>query len=288
MKVNSLVYPYPILSSFNNDYVNSKFDVEYKILKKGFNTRALNIKFFLEDKVLEEMIENNIAKFAVHIECPIVSYRKLYMLNRGQKEIELPIDTNKLRKSIEVNSFLVLNKDLDTYCNKNFNRQIYGKDYKVYNLKKGSILATLFTETINIKTSGNDFESLPSVVKVAEGRGTFMELDIDGDYILIKLPKKTYRQYVNLSQGVYSDILLTSIMYPAITYVLEQIADKEKRLMYLELNWYRVIEKKLKENDILIEDINQRHSSLEISQMILESPLDRGIQSIEDELERIG
>lgn len=286
MKINSLYFPYPVLSNYNNDYLGSFFDVAYEIIEKGFNSQSILIKFKLEDSNIENMIAKGQASMMAHIECSVTSYRKVYRLSKYDKEIEIPIDSDKMRNKVEISTFIILNEDLEEYRNNSINKLIYGEEYIARNLEKGNILAAVYTIDLHIDVEADDFESISSIIRVGESKDKFLEVDLDGDIILVKMPKKQHEQYVKLSGGVYSDIIMTSTILPSLVHVLDMLGDKRYRGVYSDLTWYRVIKSKLLLKDIDIEDINDGYSSLKLAQMILESPLERALDSIEAEVER--
>lgn len=286
MNINSLYFPYPVLSNENNDYLGSFFDVSYDMIEKGFNSQSIQIKFQLDDRKIEDMIEKNQASMMVHIECSVTSFRKLYRLDQAENEIEIRINPDKMRDKVEISSFIILNEDIEEYRNDSINKLIYGENYRAKNLERGNILAAVYTQDLQIEVDTDDFEKISSIIRVGQSKDKFLEVDLDGEIILVKMPKKQHEQYVKLSGGVYSDVIMTSTILPALVYVLDMLGDSKNLGTYSDLTWYRVIKSKLSLKDINIEDINDSHSSLKLAQMILESPLERALDSIQIEVER--
>lgn len=286
MNINSLYFPYPVLSNENNDYLGSFFDVSYDMIEKGFNSQSIQIKFQLDDRKIEDMIEKNQASMMVHIECSVTSFRKLYRLDQAENEIEIRIDPDKMRDKVEISSFILLNEDIEEYRNDSINKLIYGENYRAKNLERGNILAAVYTQDLQIEVDTDDFEKISSIIRVGQSKDKFLEVDLDGEIILVKMPKKQHEQYVKLSGGVYSDVIMTSTILPVLVHVLDMLGDSKNLGTYSDLTWYRVIKSKLSLKDINIEDINDSHSSLKLAQMILESPLERALDSIQIEVER--
>lgn len=286
MRVDNLEFTYPVLSDANNDYVDSYFYVEYELEEKGFQNKDLVVTIILKDEIIENMIEYNEAKIVLHVECPNTSYRKLYSVNKHNRVIKINIDKNRMREKVEVNVFIILNKDKYEYYNPKFNEEIFGKDYVVYNLDRGAILATTYTQSIKIESDNEDFEKISSIINVGQSKDNFMEVNLDNDVLLVTLPKDEYKNYVMLSDMVYQNIVMTSVIYPALVYVLDAMGDESRRGAFLDKDWYRVIEQKLLLKEIYVEDINEKHSSLKLAQMILESPLERALESLVEELGR--
>ncbi len=286
MNINSLYFPYPVLSNENTDYLGSLFEVDYEIIEKGFNSQSIQVKFILDNLEIEDMISKGQASMMVHIECSVTSFRKIYRLDKSEREIEIRIDSDKMRNKVEISSFIILNEDMKEYRNQSINKLIYGENYVARNLERGNILAAVYTQDLHIDVETDDFEKISSIIRVGESRDKFLEVDLDGEIILVKMPKKQHDQYVKFSGGIYSDIIMTSTILPALVYVLDMLGDGRNLGAYADLTWYKVIESKLALKDINIEDINDSHSSLKLAQMILESPLERALDSIQTEVER--
>ena len=282
MKINKSLYPYPVISDFNDDYKGSSFRLEYELLETGYSTRSLKSKFILTDKKLLEMIENKTAHYVLHVECPLTSFRESYNLNDTNEIITL--NDENFSNLVEVNGLIVLNNDLEYYKNCNFNSDFYGDNYVIKNLRKGSILGVTLTQEIRIISENNIREDIPSIINVAISNNPLMSVDLDSDVILIKLPKKEYERYIKLSGTIYSDIILSAIFYPAIIYALDNLSSN--LVGDLNLDWCKVFESKLNEKNISIDDINKKHSSVELAQKILENPIERSLVDLEKEIER--
>jgi hypothetical protein len=76
MEIRNRLFPYPVLAFYNDDYINSLFDVSVsteigkQVIKFAFDVN-------LENDLLYNLIENDDADFAIHIECPSTSFREL-------------------------------------------------------------------------------------------------------------------------------------------------------------------------------------------------------------------
>lgn len=281
MKIrDSYLYPYPVLSSFSEDYINSIFDVNYTIREKGFKTQILVANFILDDKVIEELILEDKASMILHVECPRTTLRKAYRLEKHQRNIEIIIDDKIMMQRLDVTGIVVLNQDMNTYKNNNINPLFFGENYEIKNLDKGNIIAVSLTQEVDLPYNEDDFENVSSVIKVGLSKDDLMIVEMDGDIIIIKLPEEQYNQYYRLSDTEYSNIVMTSTILPSLIYILDRMSSKENPID-TELIWYKVIEGKLKIKEIMVDDINETYSSIELAQMILEDPLERALGDLE-------
>lgn len=284
MKNTNILFPYPVISEMNNDYLDSVFISDHTIIEKGFNSRNLKVNFTIIDEIIENMIERDYLKIVLHVECRRTTFRKSFIVK--DKTIEIPIDLENMANIVRVSGLLVANKDIEEYKNKNINKDYFGEDYIIKDLKKGSILGVTKYQEIKIDKIKDLFEDIPSIIKVGSTKKTFMEVNTDSETIILKLPEKDYKNYLILGRTSYSNIILSAVILPALVYILDSISRNEIEDIDKTLNWYQVIENKLSQKDIEIEDINRKHTSLEIAQMILESPLERGLENIKRILER--
>lgn len=281
MKIGSdYLYPYPVLSDFSEDYINSTFNVNYTIREKGFKTKIIVADFILKDEVIEKMILENKASMILHVECSRTSYRKVFKLKKNQTIAEITIDDQIMKDKLEMTGIIVINEEMKVYKNNNINPDYYGKNYEIRNLEKGNIIAVSLTQEVDIPSNNDDFEKVSSVINVGLSKDELMSVEMDGDIIIIKLPEKQYNQYYILSGTEYSSIVMTSTIFPSLIYILDRMSSKENPIDP-ELIWYQVIEKKLSTKDILVEDINETYSSVELAQMILEDPLERALRELE-------
>jgi hypothetical protein len=61
MHIKAKLYPYPVLTDFNDDYVDSNFDMDVSI-EKSPTKITLSINTLLENKGVKNLIKENLAK----------------------------------------------------------------------------------------------------------------------------------------------------------------------------------------------------------------------------------
>ncbi len=73
MDIRRRLYPYPVLSNYTDDYINSTFCVEV-LAEKGIREINFNISLKLVNDEIKQMINDGIMEYVVHIECPQTCY----------------------------------------------------------------------------------------------------------------------------------------------------------------------------------------------------------------------
>ena len=66
MKISSS-YPYPVLHEENDDYIDSSFQVDYKV-KNSFGEVKVKAKFALDNPGIQQLIDYGKAAYLIHIE----------------------------------------------------------------------------------------------------------------------------------------------------------------------------------------------------------------------------
>lgn len=275
------MYPYPVLTSFNDDYEDSCFDVEYHLKETGMEGKKIVANFILKNDKIAQFIKEDKARIILHLECPITSYRTIIECPREAKEVSFLINNKLMKESLELTSLIVTSKKILKYENDRINKGIYGNSYQINNLEKGSLLGASITQIIELTSDKDDFERISSIINVGIYKGDFMSVDIDQDIILVKLPKKLYKQYNKFSGGQFSDIIMSATILPTLIYVLDMMGLEEPQVDS-ELIWFRVIRDRLLIKNIEIGDINTAYPSYTLAQMILENPLERAFEHLEE------
>lgn len=272
MKINNSLYPYPVLSSFNDDYIDSKFEVSYN-LNEIDGLKTLEARFDCTEPSILQLIEDGHACYFLHIECTQTAFRKI--LETRKERLEFNIDPKQLRGVVELNSLIVA-KDNHLKLNSTQMNPIYeGREFDV---EFGDVIAATLTSKLNIEDSLNDFRSMSSIMKVAFSKNEFMEVNTDSDLIYVRLPEKQYNSYVHFAMSKYQNLVLSAVIFPALIHVLNlmpKLLDESE-----SLKWFEVIHGRLLKMNLDVESINNQISSIELAQKILQNPLDRAFEEI--------
>lgn len=284
MQIVNSIYPYPVLSLDDDDYIaSSSFEVEFSLTSAtSFKNANVHCKFKLHDQSLEDLIKRGLAGFYLHVENSRASYRKLYALEIGTNTFDLEIDPKLMRQKVELSGFLLAKQEIKYHQSESINSELYGPNYVFPTLNVGDPLAVAFTTNVNIDDT-DGFKSVTSIIKVAKSKSDCMLVDPDGEIVYVYLPEKQYEQYVKY-QGM-QEVILTMVILPALTQLLNYMVifrngdiDGQK--------WYQVIERKIKSLDLDLQDLmKQNVSALELAQKILDNPLERAFMEVQGVIE---
>ena len=157
MNIEYRLYPYPVLTYFSDDYVNSSFTSNLKVGRKGEEI-IFHLTANTDDEKLLKLIKEEYAEFVFHIECPSTSYRTIVKSKLGFENIS--IHESLLNNRINICFFIIAKTQIDNYTNKNFNA-----DYQdiLFNLEKANILAIAKPFNIEIEKEKDDLVQMPSI-----------------------------------------------------------------------------------------------------------------------------
>lgn len=272
MKLKSDLFPYPILNSEMNDYENSKFSSEIYPEKVSPSKINIVVKFHINDSVMERFITEEKAVYAVHLEGVSSSYRKLFTVPHLQNEIVIPLNANEVSGKLEVNTMILANELIENYHNPNFNNEYYGDNFCVPKIAKGDILAFDTMGELNIKFKNKENPNAKSMIRVAAINSEFMEVNIDSDVILVNLPKNAYDAYQIMSRSnqINRNMLLVTIVLPALTYVIEHIKnnDYNKDSLWVSTLFELISKVGYDEHSILTAD------AMKVAQQLLDTPVE--------------
>ena len=283
MKLNKYLSSYPILISGDDDYVDSSFEISI-VQNVQFGKLIIDVNFLLNNEGLAQLIKNGMAKFAIHIECPLLSYRKVFLTDENMLTVE--IDLNHLAETVEVSGFIIASQNMSNYYNEKFNL-FYGKDG--VNITKGNYLAIATPYTIDIDRTKEGHDKLSSfiVIQQDDNAKERMNINLNGDVISILVNKQIKDEYFQHGkQYLYNCISM--IMVPTMIYVLTNMQSNPDLQSY---RWYQSIENLLEQNEIHIKDLRLDESSgknsvFEIAQKIFKSPLHSGLKELSSALEK--
>ena len=287
MNIEYKLFPYPVLNYFSDDYKNSTFISELEIDKQA-NSIIFEVTAKTDDEGLKELINRGLAEYVFHIECSSTSYRNIVKSSTGIESITIP--EAKLNNRVNICFFIVAKKDIENYSNKNFNDDYEGISFSI---EKAGILAVAKQFDIDIEKEKDNLAQVPSIfliIKRDSDKKDGIEIDMLQDKIQIFLSKKDYEHYALLSKGSYQALLHSSIIFPALIYIFENL-EKSNLETFQELNWFKTIKKVLNNIDIeLDKDSLEREHSYNLAQKIINYPVTRSLEamlSLENEEEEI-
>lgn len=229
MKLKADLFPYPVLSKDLDDYTGSEFSSNLNLKQIAPSKINLNVKFNLDDNILKDLIAANKAYYAVHLEGVGSSYRQLYLTDNLQTELEIRLNADEISGKVEVNTMVLANEHIESYKNPNFNQDFYGENFEIMNINKGDILAFDTMAEIDIKFKNKEKPNAKSMIRVAAINDIYMDVNIDGDVILVNLPKRAHEAYQILSRSsnIKQDMLLVTVVLPALMFVIERVKNND-------------------------------------------------------------
>lgn len=275
MKLKTDLFPYPVLNNDLDDYIDSSFETTLDIQQLSQSNFNLKIRFDLNNKDLENLIQEEKALYAVHLEGVSSAYREFITLKPHQPEIDIKLNSDFVSRKIEVNTLIIARKDLKNYKNASFNPDYYDENFAVKKIYKGDILAFDSMVDLNIDFSNKEKPNAKSMIRISARDTDFMSVDCDGDVIQVYLPSKSHTAYVNLSKSneQKKQMLLVTVVLPALTYVIEQIKDND---IYKEKEWYIALNEMLEKLNYNPSSIKTA-DSLKVSQQLLDLPFDNAL-----------
>ena len=270
-------FPYPVLRSNSDDYVNSSFEADVSGRVIGYECE-LHLKAALSDEGIQKLINERKAALTYHIECSQTGYRKIHLAESFDERH--CISLKSLRGNVEVNTFIVATEDIPVYRNKNLNEDYAGE---VKNICKGFILAQGSEFDLNIPRKFTDFKEqnnpFVSVVPVHDDALKTMKVDLDKPKIVIMVPEKVSINY-GVAQKTHQmrTVLYSMFVVPALyqgLLRLKRTNDVDLGTMEDQL-WVQSLEDLLKTNfKKTVDDIRETSEEdlYELAQQLMDSPL---------------
>lgn len=281
MHIKAKLYPYPVLTTFNNDYIDSFFDVS---IEEEKTEKEITLKFTpsLTNEELGNLIESGEALFIAHIECSYTSFRKIVQIPTSGTAIT--ISANRIAEVLNICPFIVAAGDIFSYTNKKFNAEYDGASF---DLEKGSIMAIGYEKVYRIEKEDDEVANVPSIFSVTEildQRQKDIIIDYTGDKIGIRLPSPVYRKFVtqNSNNPNAQPVLHAMLIIPALIKSLEEVKHSGvDYYQYEERRWFRAIQKAAKKLDIEIsEETISSIDSFELAQKLMHNTTSNGIVNL--------
>ena len=281
MKIRGRLAPYPLLAKTNDSYRKSSFDGIAELKASGGELR-LEFRAVLRCTSLRNLVRAGFAGYALHVESPVTSYRRLFEFNDAPFHLTLAAD--EVRVSLQVTPFVVAKAAIEGYVSDDFHEAYEGQ---AFSFSRGHILAVDQTTEFLLQAH-DERETLPSIVRVEplgrEAGEAALRVDCGSDYIVTRLPQGMYDAYRRYAKGVYSATFLSCVVQPALTAALEKLQDGLCAGEEPRTRWQRVLVHLLEEEklDVAAKDAEP----LAVAQRLLRDPLNRAVQELEDLVQR--
>ena len=281
MKIRGRLAPYPLLAKTNDSYRKSSFDGIAELKASGGELR-LEFRAVLRCTSLRNLVRAGLAGYALHVESPVTSYRRLFEFNDAPFHLTLAAD--EVRVSLQVTPFVVAKAAIEGYASDDFHEAYEGQ---VFSFARGHILAVDQTTEFLLQAH-DERETLPSIVRVEplgrEAGEAALRVDCGSDYIVARLPQGMYDAYRRYAKGVYSATFLSCVVQPALTAALEKLQSGLRAGEEPRTRWQRVLVHLLEEEKL---DVAAKGAEpLAVAQRLLRDPLNRAVQELEDLAQR--
>lgn len=282
MHIKAKLYPYPVLANFNDDYVDSKFNV-FVIIQSFPNELLIQFKPELNNAGIKALIDNNSAICYVHIECSLTSYRKIVKVPLEGLEYSIPADS--IEGPISFCPFVIANQDIPNYTNEKLNKDYDGA---TFDLEKGNILAIGQEVQTRVEKENDDLANVPSIFAVTEIKDPERKdivIDNAGNKINVQLPSETFFEFkIAMANPNSMSVLHSMVIIPALMKCFEDMKSKpEEFYTFEDRRWFRSLKKAMKKINIdLTEENIMSIDSFTVAQKLMDNTTNRAILKIND------
>ena len=284
MEIKNRLFPYPVLTEENDDYIDSVFSASFKV-DSELNDFLLRLNVSLENNdEIGWLIRDGVADVVIHMECSSTAFRTFTIMNGNSKTFKLP--KSRVNNEVYLVAMIVAKRDIVDFSSPHLNEDYQGE---AIHFKKGSILGYVnmgkFAVVKNYEELAGDsafFTIIKRTVQNSEEKYP-VTYEISDHKIKILVDENTYDEYVKYhGSSLMEPITNTLLVMPALAYMVETVRDNGTE-PYVGLYWYQKISKacgvqgKNFEEDIIY---NSDKTSLEIAQELLRYPISRAFENL--------
>lgn len=278
MDIRNRFYPYPVLSSFSDDYISSHFTTEIT-LDGEINDLIFNFKSDINNTEINKLVDDEKAEIVYHIECSQMFYRTI--VKTSDLETSFRVEEKKVQGKVNVCSFIIAKEDIEDYFNEDFHEDF---DDTKFSIPKGSFLALGSQYNFTITKDTEDLFKIPSIFSIIRediDENIGAKIDSDGDKIKIILSNEDFANYrILANRPDIQPSLHGMLIYPALIQIFERI--KLSNLEEFEdRRWFKAISIKLKQGGLeLSKDTIDLHGSDTLAQRLLGLPVNRALKAL--------
>jgi hypothetical protein len=278
MSRNNISYPYPVLSSFNDDIEpaldQSDFSAEIEVTSNG--DYKVSFKLNLTDPCIKSLIETDYAEYAVEIDCSSTLYRRCKPQNDGNYEIILPHDCISGR--VVFKPFVIAKKAFE-YKNENFHPDYGDNSFPV---TEGDVLVVFDDFDYDFSIDYEKLRAFTSIMHIrkAEDSNQKETRYFSGeDKIVIELPEEKFNFYQQFKNDTrYTAAIHASLAQNALLSVLlqeESWEPDETNQLWKRTIIYRVNH----DNTLLISgrraNLSDKEDLVQLAHLLLGDPVER-------------
>lgn len=282
MNKTNINYPHPVLSSANEDYIESSFDIMLvgEPCIEG-NNAIINIAYSLVCSGLSNLIASGDAQVVIYMDSTVAEFRQMKAFDNDKTEMKIEINRNDVNRSLQVKGYIIAAKPIKSFSLEEHNKAFFGT--VPFSLRKGDIMG-LATHSFNIPLESYDpladRPSIFSIRKQTQRPKEEVSSDFSGQKITIWLNEETHNKYRTLyvapdTRGVLSAFFAAPVLVDAL-YFMKNMSEEE-RIEYESKKWYQVINHRLQELKL---DINSEVSMTKIANLILPRIFSSSVESL--------
>ncbi len=250
MKFKDKVFPYPVIKTYEDDYVNSTFKCEASY--DGDEEKVvITFNMFLNNERLVELLSQNKISFLVHVEESRTMFRETLRFNEMSKTLEIPLDS--VKQTVEVVTFLVTNERIENYSSEDFSDWYKGS---TFDFEENLIIGFSDLFDVDVTKEDDEMKSVGSIFIVVPNPKIkdIFEIEYTDKVISINVSNEIFELYNGLSKtyAIYSSpenkILLTVMVLPAFVEILNTLKEGYKN--YEDNLWFKSLVKAFKEKEI--------------------------------------
>lgn len=140
MNRTNINYPHPVLSSLNEDYIDSTFDISIvdDAIEEDNNKAKLKVNYVLDCPGLQELINCGKAKVVVYIESVIAEFRQAFNFNHKETELSVELKKDELNRSLVLRGYIIADENINSFVLDEHNKKIFG--IVPFSLRRGDIM----------------------------------------------------------------------------------------------------------------------------------------------------
>lgn len=283
MQIKPRLYPHPVLAWFADDYMSCMYQPAINVEgNKGFFKISMTCR--TSSKSLNSLIAEKKAAFAIHVECSATRYRALFSSFEGAFEVDIPV--GDLEGKVDVCRLIIAKEDILNYSSPEFHADFSGRSFSII---AGDTLAVAEDVSFPADKKEDELAKLPSIFSVKRNDAEDpnpIDIDISDQKIRVLLMPELHQKFLYLNTDVLMRSTLASeVLLPALVFTLEKISSQSEYTEFMDLRWYRVLARKLKEEGVDITDLsNSQETTLVLANQLLGNPLSNSLKDLETAL----
>lgn len=281
MQIRNKLFPYPILNknSVLSNYKDKKFELVYEDKSNTDELIISNITYATDSGVLLELIEKDLVKVALIVECADTIYREIFDITHAP--LYFSKSKQEFNGEIEISMYAYANKNFvkrfeevdDDYCEIDFELE----KYDILAINDGISLSIIHTDAED--SLAKSIFSIQHLDNIEEG---IFAVELERKKIVICMSEYDYNNYkivysMPLFQEVFFNIFLVPALIQALSSCFAEIKNGIKCIddIMTEFYWFSSIEKQYNRltGKKIMEDTIEDLVPVQLAQLLLGCPL---------------